>query len=280
MAFTGKTKLLTAVAVTALSLTACNGSSTSAPSTSAPTSSAPGTGTADATDAGQSGFDTLKSLAEAVKQKSTNSKAVHVKFTGSAGGAELNGDGDLSFGAQTAMQMSMVTPEGTITTRFVDNAIYVKTPQPLQPGKPWLKLDLSGDNPLAKTLNGSLDSLKNADPSKSLGQLVTAGKITAVKPEQIDGRQATHYSITVDVTKIKAADLGLDSEAVAQLEQSGVKTYPVEVWVNSDDLPIRYITEIPAAGTTAKIQADYTNWGKAVDVSAPPAAEVATLPGS
>ncbi|MGQ0840095.1 hypothetical protein [Actinokineospora sp.] len=263
------TKLLVCgAALAAVTLTACTSADNSAPTGG-------GTNT-EAKAGGQAGFDSLKSLSDAVAQKSNSAKSAHMTFTGGVGGETLEGQGDFSFaGEDTAMRMTMATPQGEITVLFVDNALYLKTGQELEPGKPWLKLDLGGTNPLGN----SFDSVKDTDPRKMLAQLTESGEIKSVKADQIDGKATTHYSIVVDVAKLKDKDLGMDKAAIAELQKSGVKTIPIEVWVDGDSLPVRFITEVPAAGQNAKIQADYSDWGKAVEIKAPPAAEVAEFPG-
>ncbi len=272
--FMGKTKLIAAVAAAAFALSACNGASTGSPAATGPATTAP-----DASSAGKQAFDSLKSLSDAVAEKSSGAKSAHVTFTGDAGGQSIKGEGDFSFGADTAMRMTVDSPEGAMTVLFVGETIYIKTPQELQPGKAWLKIDLSSDNPLTKSLGGSLDSIKETDPSKALAQLAGAGEITATEKETLDGAETTHYSITVDVAKLDGGAMGMDPTAVAELEKAGVKELPVEIWVDGDNLPVRFVTEVPAGGAKAKVQADYSDWGKAVDITAPPAAEVAELPG-
>ncbi|SDD21915.1 LolA-like protein [Actinokineospora iranica] len=273
MRFTGKTKLLVGVAAAALTLSACSGDPASTPSST-------GGKSTEASAAAKTGFESLKMLSDAVGKKSESAKSAHMKFTGDMGGQSLTGEGDFSFGAETAMQMTMTMPGGEMTMLFVDNVIYFKSPRELEPGKPWVKMDLNGDNPMAKTVGGSLDSIKQVDPSKMLEQLADAGEITSTKEETIDGKETTHYSITVDVAKLGNQGLGMDKAAIAELEKSGVKTLPVEAWVDGDDLPVRFVTEVPAAGQKVKIQADYSDWGKTVDITAPPASQVAELPGS
>ncbi|CRK59696.1 Putative lipoprotein SCO4651 precursor [Alloactinosynnema sp. L-07] len=271
------TLLVCGAALAALTLTACSSgtSTTSTGGTSAAAENKPGKA---------AGFDSLKALSDAVAEKSDGAKSAHVVFTGEAAGEKIKGEGDFNFaGEKTAMQMTMATGEGEISMRFVDNIIYIKTPQEIQPGKPWLKLDLNDkDNPLAKMMGSSLSSMKNTDPSQTLKQLADSGQIKSVKDEEIDGKPVKHYSIIVDTAKLKDAQLGMDEAGIKALEKSGVKEMPVDVWINEENLPVRFVIDIPtAAGAGAgKVQADYSNWGKGVEVKAPDAAEVAELPGS
>ncbi|HVK22415.1 MAG TPA: hypothetical protein VM677_13745 [Actinokineospora sp.] len=271
------TLLVCGAALAALTLTACSGSSNS--TTTGGTSAA-----ADAKPGKGAGFDSLKALSDAVTEKSSGAKSAHMVFSGEVAGQKMTGEGDFNFaGEQTAMQMTMGTPEGEISMRLVDNAFYIKMPQELQPGKPWLKLDLNDkSNPMAAALGSSLSSAKNTDPTETLKQLAKSGEIKSIKDEEIDGKPVKHYEIVVDTTKLKDSDLGIDETAAKELEKAGIKEMPVDVWVNEENLPVRYVMDIPtAAGAgSGKIQADYSDWGKGVEVKAPDASEVAELPGS
>ncbi len=65
---------------------------------------------------------------------------------------------------------------------------------------------------------------------------------------------------------------------------SGMKDFPVELWVNGDDLPVRMSIDMPTADPTSgksvpvKFQVDYSKWGEPVDIQAPPADQVGEFP--
>ncbi|SER84423.1 LppX_LprAFG lipoprotein [Actinokineospora terrae] len=274
MGFFGKSRLFAAVAVAAaLTLTGCSGGGT-------PQSG--GTGASQPTnEAKKSAFDTLRGLTDAVKAKSTSAKSAHFTLTGDMAGQSMTGEGDFTFGGTANMQMSMKTPDGEVSVRLLDSIMYIKTPTEVEPGKSWVKLDLTDkDNPLVAMLGKSLDSARQADPTATLEQLADVSEITAVKAEEVNGQQTTRYTLTVDVTKLggKAGELGMDEAAVAQLGTAGVKTFPADIWINGDDLPVRYAMELPVGAKKVTMKVDYTDWGKTVDIAAPPAAEVAELP--
>ena len=172
---------------------------------------------------------------------------------------------------------------------LLDNVFYIKLPQELEPGKSWLKIDANDkSNPMAQALGGMTEQMsKNADPRATLEQFEKAGEITDTKEEELDGKQTTHYTITVDVEKLAAnqEDPTMKS-AMDQAIQAGLKDFPVEVWIDEDDLPARFTMDMPtpnpATGKTESVsmQIDYTDWGKSVDITAPPADQIAEFPGS
>ena len=55
-------------------------------------------------------------------------------------------------------------------------------------------------------------------------------------------------------------------------------TFPMDVWIDGDGLPRRFTMElkIPGAGSVA-MRMDFTDYGRSVDVSAPPASETISM---
>jgi hypothetical protein len=236
----------------------------------------------------------LADLAKSIGDQTAETNTAHMKITADAAGEQLTGEGDINMSADNAaMVMDMTTSEGTISMVLLDEVFYVKLPQgqELQPGKPWLKIDSNDDSPMAKALGGMTDQMsQNADPRATIEQFEKSGEITSTKEEELNGEKTTHYSITVDVQKL--ADNQTDPTMKSSMNQAieaGLKDFPVDVWINQDDLPVRFKLDMPVptgaasgssggAGQTMKMQIDYTDWGKKVDIAAPPAAQIAELP--
>ncbi|MPZ79096.1 MAG: hypothetical protein GEV28_01295 [Actinophytocola sp.] len=239
----------------------------------------------DATEGAMS----LAALAKSVGDQTAEVNTAHMVFSGGAGGMEIKGEGDIEVGGtDPALQMDMETGDGTMSMVLLDGVLYMKVPQELQSGKPWIKIDSTDkSNPLAQALGSISDQMrKNADPRQALDQFKDSGEITSTKEEDLDGKQTTHYSITVDVQKL--ADSQTDptlQKAMREAIKSGLKDFPVDLWVDSADLPARMTVEMPTADPTSgkavpvKVQVDYSDWGKAVDIQAPPADQVGQLPG-
>jgi hypothetical protein len=232
----------------------------------------------------------LADLAKSIGEQTSETNTAHMKISADAAGQQLTGEGDIRMSEQdSAMSMDMTTPEGTMSMVLLDNVFYIKVPTELEPGKSWLKIDANDkSNPMAQALGGMTEQMsKNADPRATLEQFEKAGEITDTKEEELDGKQTTHYTITVDVEKLAAnqEDPTMKS-AMDQAIQGGLKDFPVDVWIDEEDLPVRFTMDMPtpnpATGQTesVKMQIDYTDWGKPVDIQAPPASEIAEFPGS
>ena len=244
----------------------------------------------DSNSGGSVAAASLADLAKSIGEQTADTNTAHMKISADAAGQKLSGEGDLRMSEQdSAMSMDMTTPEGTMSMVLLDNVFYIKLPTELEPGKSWLKIDANDkSNPMAQALGGMTEQMsKNADPRATLEQFEKAGEITDTKEEELDGKQTTHYTITVDVEKLAAnqEDPTMKS-AMDQAIQAGLKDFPVEVWIDEEDLPVRFTMDMPtpnpATGTTesVKMQIDYTDWGKPVDITAPDPSEIAEFPGS
>lgn len=249
-------------------------------------------GDATGTDSGNNGGGTVAAanmvdLAKSIGDKTADKSSAHMKLTADAAGQTITGEGDVKFGAQdAAMSMDMSTSEGDMSMVLLDAALYIKLPQELEPGKAWIKIDSSSNSELAKALGSMTEQMsKNADPRATLKEFEKSGEITDSKEEELDGQKTTHYTITVDVQKL--ADGQTDETMKAALEESikgGLKDFEVDVWVNEEELPVRIALDMPTpdpttgATTTVKMQIDYTKWGEPVEITAPPAEQIAELP--
>jgi hypothetical protein len=273
-----KTGIALSALALAVTLGACGDNGSGGTSSSGTT----GTG-ADAPAAAANLVDLAKSIGDQTVEKNS----AHMKIIAEAAGQDINGEGDLQFGSadNAALTMDMSTPQGSLSMVFVDGILYMKLPQPAEAGKPWLKIDPNSDSEIAKALGNMSDQLsQNADPRASLQKFEKSGEITATKEEELNGVQTTHYTITVDVQKMADSQADPDQKkAMQDAIDAGMKDFPVDVWVDRENLPVRFAMETPtpdgAGGmTSVKIQVDYSDWGKPVNVTAPPADQVAELP--
>lgn len=248
------------------------------------------------TQHGQSGSantqaSTVADLGAAVQHTASQHNSVHVTMTMSVPEVgSINSSGDLTFSPALAEHVTMAMPSlGDMEMVLVDGTMYVKLPSQLagvvgSTGKPWTKFDVGGTNPLIPSLGSTADLAGQADPTKLIQQIAAAGTITKVTHETVNGVSATHYSITVDVAKMAAGQSGGSSEQQA-LEQLGVGTLPFDIWVDADNLPLRIVTHVAYSEPTAErseqvtMTINYSDWGKPVTITAPPASQVGSLDG-
>jgi hypothetical protein len=205
--------------------------------------------------------------------KTAQNPSEHVVLKGSAtfGATQvtLDGTGDFDNAKKLGSRHADFAAggfSGTIDEVLNGTTIYLKSPlltSNLPKGKTWLKLDLQKAG-RAKGID--LSALTSQSPTKLFSQLQAAGKVTKVGDETINGAATTHYRAQLDVAKLPK---------VAALAHA---TYgPLDIWIGKDDgyvhrLHMAYT--IKAANASAQsivLTVDFSDFGKSVSVSVPPA---------
>jgi len=282
-----KTLLVAGIGAALITLAGCGGNAVSG------SASAQGAGGAAPQGSSSSGQQ-IKTVADlgAIVQHNTGTKnAAHITMAMNVSGmGAINATGDVKFGGgQTAEHMTMTLPGmGDMEMVMIGTTSYIKTPSSMagMPGvsssKPWTKFDM---NSMGASSFGSTANLANqADPTQLISTITQAGTITNVTHDTVGGASTTHYAITVDVQKMIANLGGSNSAAQKQaMSQWGVNTMPFDIWVNSDNLPVKITTDLAMGGMTGSassqvnVTVNYTNWGESVTIAAPPADQVGTF---
>lgn len=191
----------------------------------------------------------------------------HVTMQVGAPGGDMNGEGDMSLtGDKLAMAMTMAMPTlgGDAEIRLVDGFMYMKVPG--QSGGRFFKLDLSDPSGPLGSLGGLADAF---DPSKSFDTFAEGlTKVTYLGTDDLDGEDLDHYVLTIDSTKVDAFK---NLPGASSLP----KTITYDLWVD-DDFRMRGMDmELPTGRTVVR----YTDLGEPVRIEAPPASQVAPMPG-
>ncbi|MFI6031275.1 hypothetical protein [Amycolatopsis magusensis] len=261
-----------------LALTACGSEST-------PTTTNTAAQQAD-TKPASSLYNDAQELVRAASARADQAKTAKFTIDMDMLGQKITGSGQGSFeGANSKMTMSMQMMGMSIEMRMVDGQIFMKLPEGQAPsGKPWVKLEGAD----AAELGQAMDQAEQSDPRKMLEMVQKAGRITKAEPATLDGQPVSHYFVDLDLKK--AGGMGGASEAdLAQLPDGIV--VPMELWLNADELPVQVTMDMAAMmqkmseqtgqqlpGGNAKMTMKYTDWGSPVDVEAPPADQVGTMP--
>ena len=150
-------------------------------------------------------------------------------------------------------------------------ALYLKIPFL---GDDWYKADLEAEgiasNPLAAVVE---------DPTKILSWLQATGNdVTKVGTEEVRGERADHYRTTLDLSKAAAMLDGADREQAEEaLRLLGHNEFPVDLWVNGDQLPVKLTYEMSFANSSEdmlrdasmKYAIEFFDWGQPVTVQVP-----------
>lgn len=194
--------------------------------------------------------------------------------------------------ARSRGSLSMSSPVG-FTEVFVPPKMYIKMPAgagaSLPKGKSWIAAGMPGDvaaSGLGVALPGPFGGV-SGDPADLLASLTAiSGSVTKRGTATIRGVPVTEYRVDTDLAKAAARVPGWERASFKEFAQSlGAGTIPVDVWVDSQHLVrrMREALHMPEqghtpAGTVVTQTTDFYDFGVPVRVSAPPAAEVASLP--
>lgn len=193
--------------------------------------------------------------------------SAHVTMQVEATGGDMDGEGDMELtDGELGMAMTMDMPAfgGKAEMVLVDGFMYMKLPG--QAGDKYFKLDLSDPSGPLGSLGGLTDAF---DPTKSFD--IFADGLTRVAylgEDDLDGEDLDHYQLTIDSSKVDALK---DLPGASSVPD--VITY--EMWVD-DDFRMRGMEmDLPTGHTSVR----YTDLGEPVDIEAPPASKVTTMPG-
>ncbi|MBN6034493.1 hypothetical protein [Amycolatopsis sp. 195334CR] len=231
-------------------------------------------------------FNDAQELVRAASSRADQAKTAKFTLEMDMMGQKISGSGQGSFeGANSKMTMSMQMMGMSIEMRMVDGQVFMKMPEGQNPtGKPWVKIEGAD----AAELSSAMDQAEQSDPRKILEMVQKAGKITNAESTTLDGQQVSHYTVDLDLKK--AGGLGGASEADLKQLPDGI-TVPMELWLNAEQLPVQITMDMGVMmqkvaeqsgqqmpGGSAKMTMKYTDWGAPVDVEAPPADQVGSMP--
>lgn len=273
------------------------GSATTTAATSTETTPESTTGTQDAptsTEAAVSAQVDSSVIAEAA-EKTTEAKtariATLVRVAEPGGQQRFGGRGRFDFERRAGeMMLELIEGEsagfGNAKAVFVDSTVYYELPVgALGGGKRWIQLDLQNIADASGIDFGPLVQGSQADPTQYLLWLGALGPgITKIGEEDVRRVPTSRYRAAVDLSLLEQqAPPGKEAEWAAYVQtlrdRLGVAFIPVEVWVDDEGLIRRFNHEygFSAEGTTAVVTTEIFDFGVAVNVSAPPPAQVVTM---
>jgi hypothetical protein len=270
-------KSLLICGITMLScVAACGGGNDPEPGSSATSTTASSTSATVAVE-----FDDINKLADAMVAAAAAQKTARVKLDMVSAEANVTAEGAYRQNASGAeMQLTMTVPDGQVELINSGGATYLKLPggQEFEPGKPWGKLSEQGSHQVPESFGLMATDIRNdVDVTDAAKDMKAAGKITRSSPEQVDGVDAIRYSISLDLAKLADATQDpAEREALRLAIESGLKEALVDLWVSSENLPLKADTGIVLENATSQPLSTmtYSDWGAPVTIEAPPADQV------
>jgi hypothetical protein len=221
----------------------------------------------------------LNAVAKAA-DKATAAGSEHATITGTVGVAgqtvRMSGSGDFQTDPRLgSMHLSMNASGRQIEMDEVLQGwtVYMKSSifsAQLPSGKSWVSLDLEK---AGKKLGIDFNKFTQQDPSDMLAALKKSGSVQKVGAETIDGVDATHYHVVVDLSKAPNGS--------QLMKLTNQKTIPADVWIDGQD-QLRRMKEsytVTSAGQTVStsMQMDLSNYGEQVNVQVPTANDTVDL---
>jgi hypothetical protein len=222
--------------------------------------------------------------ADSAKVRSTTSIGNLMSMT--ANGALTWGDGlkgNLSITYTGGQMAELMRKAGTASmeARYLPDAYYAHMSDTYAQhtgGKHWLRYSYDD---LAKLggASGSYmkDQLQNSTPNQSVKMLLASGDVKKAGEETVSGVHTTHYSGTVNIADLagKSSDLSKDqlSALKKQLDQAGVTTDTIDIWINDQNLLVKKSEKADTANGSMTSTAYYSDYGVKVTAEAPPASD-------
>ncbi|MEU6038950.1 LppX_LprAFG lipoprotein [Actinomadura sp. NPDC047616] len=188
--------------------------------------------------------------------------------------------GQMSVGGQSMGGMEQV---------FVGNTMYMKMPMLTQMAsrlggsagqlgaKPWLKISLSEiGRQSGINVEQLLEQSRQLDPVQNTKMLTASKDAREVGKETVEGVETTHYTGTYRLQDAVAKLPAEQREAYQKsLAQTGMDSMTFDLWVDKDQLPRKLaMKSAQGAKEDMTISMTYRDYGKPVQIAAPPADQV------
>ena len=220
---------------------------------------------------------TAAALLSLSKQAMTTVSSVLLTVTINAQGQSIVGHGAerMSNGKATAVTLAETVPGvGEIGIIMAGGKFYLRLPQGTRPAntKPWYSLDPASSNPAFAQL---LQSAQQMGTSMTDQYMQAVTSLSLVGTDTVGGVPATHYRMVVDPLAAP-----LSSAIRTQLQQSGIKTIPMEMWFDSSYRPIKAVVNVTAQGVAVDTTTTFGEYNAPVTIAAPPASQVQPAPAN
>ena len=139
-------------------------------------------------------------------------------------------------------------------------------------GKPWVLVSTNSADPMIRTIAATLGQLISSASVMAIPQFAPATTgVTDKGHEVVAGVPATHYGFTVQVAKLPST-----FRAKAVLQQAGLVSIPVELWIDAEGRPVKITQRVAVSGQTSDTTVSITAYNTPLRISAPPADQVSS----
>jgi hypothetical protein len=243
------------------------------------------TGTSSSSQGGVTGANSAAiSLVSDVMDKAQTAGTVRIQGTiTSATTGTMTMSGQEQYSPSLEMSMSMQVQGQTMSEVLIGDTVYLDYPalSSEMGGKPWGKIDLSEAGGSLGSLSTLAASARSYNPTTQLQAMIASGKVTDVGTQTLDNAQTTHYQGKLTVSQMLGTNSGLTAAQLSALKStlaaSGVTYELVDLWVGDENLPVEVKTVTQSASGQVSTDMKLTDWGRPVQIGAPPASQVFDL---
>lgn len=186
-------------------------------------------------------------------------------------GQGIQADGAVDYTTKPPeMAMTMESPAAagqSIEMRLVDQVLYMNMGQ--MTGDKFVKYDLSDPGNLPPGMDQLTSTLNPLAAFDSFGKGIES--VVFVGDEDVDGEQLAHYKVELDPTKL---DQFKEMQSQAQMPDSA--TY--DLWLDEQKRMRKMSMAMDMGSAPVKMEVEFSDWGKPVDIAAPPASQIAEQP--
>ncbi|MEU0245902.1 DUF1396 domain-containing protein [Streptomyces sp. NPDC006235] len=204
---------------------------------------------------------------------------------------KVKGEASMRLKPTIAMSMKMTgTVDGaaeTVEIRLVDKAMYLGGGAEMakeMDGKTWMKFDLSGSDAGKELDQSGPTSQAEQNPAAESTFLTSAKDVKKVGTEKVEGVETTHYTGTFTLADLRASLKGKDAsirenreKSIKQYEKMGVEKFTMDTWIDGDDHTKQFRMKGAADKGPLDMTITFLDYNKPVNVTAPPAKDVADL---
>ncbi|TQJ85675.1 hypothetical protein FBY22_4468 [Streptomyces sp. SLBN-31] len=224
-------------------------------------------------------------VVQATNAKTTQAKTARITLsTTVAAGSDdetITGSGVLDLRDGTS-RMRMGQGSKQLEQRVVDHVLYEKPPAAsgqLPKGKSWMKVDLRR---LDTSRSGGGAAMSDPADSFAYTKSLSEKDVRKVGEETVNGVSTTHYRAALDLSELAKGDSARERELRDRLGDS----VPVDLWIDENGRTRRQQLQMTVKNsarstgssafprqTHAKVVMNFSDFGTAVDVAAPPAGQ-------
>lgn len=184
-------------------------------------------------------------------------------------------------GGTMADSMKQLGSDGTMKARYFKDGYAADMGPALAQqtgGKRWISYSYDDLAELGGASGAAMkDQMQNTAPDQGVKSLLASGDVKKVGKEDVRGVGTTHYSGTVDVADLTAKNSKLDAGQLAelkkQLNDAGITTEKIDIWVDANDLLVKKTERGQMKTGELNSTVFYSDYGTKVTVERPPAGE-------